>query len=327
MWDDANDVYKIWNGVTGALTNGLIAPFQGFWVQASSSGNGSITISTAHKSTAAGTLYRLSDAQETGSVTFNVNSSDYSDQTFISFQNTGEVGLDNADGYKLLPLSPSDRVVAISYAGDIGLDINNLPYDYDQSIQIPIDVMKLQLNENNYITLEEEITFSWDISNLPDHISLKLIDQITNIETDMHLQSSITFTSEPKGSFSANYSGPIGTYPAVGESRFSLKISYNALSSGKNIKVLPSEFVLHSAYPNPFNPSTTISFDLPETGHVSLIIYDLKGEIVEELLKESKVAGKYRYRWTPDKKIASGLYLFELKTKNKTRHQKVTYIK
>ena len=38
-----------------------------------------------------------------------------------------------------------------------------------------------------YITQEEEVTLTWDTSNLPDHISLKLIDVITNIETDMDL--------------------------------------------------------------------------------------------------------------------------------------------
>ena len=45
--------------------------------------------------------------------------------------------------------------------------------------------------------------------------------------------------------------------------------------------MLPAEFALHAAYPNPFNPSTTISFDLPETGKVSLNVYDLKGALLE----------------------------------------------
>ncbi|GIR89146.1 MAG: hypothetical protein CM15mP87_06380 [Candidatus Neomarinimicrobiota bacterium] len=44
VWDDAASAYKSWNGTTGGLTNGLIAPFQGFWVQANGSGSGSITI-------------------------------------------------------------------------------------------------------------------------------------------------------------------------------------------------------------------------------------------------------------------------------------------
>ena len=187
--------------------------------------------------------------------------------------------------------------------------------------------MQLQLDDDIYVTQEEEVTFTWDISNLPDHISLKLIDQLTTIETDMDLTSSISFSTQPKGSFSTSYSGPVGTYPVVGEARFSLVVSYDALTSGGTIKMLPAEFALHAAYPNPFNPSTTISFDLPEAGKVSLNIYDLKGALVGTLLNESKVAGTYQYRWTPNSELASGIYLFELKTKSKTRHQKITYIK
>ena len=114
-----------------------------------------------------------------------------------------------------------------------------------------LDIRKLQLDGESYITQEEEVTFTWDVSNLPNHISLKLIDQLTTIETDMNLVSSITFTTQPKGSFSTTYSGPVGTYPIVGEARFSLAVSYDALTSGGNIKVLPAEFALHAAYPNP----------------------------------------------------------------------------
>ncbi len=327
VWDDATNAYKTWNGSSGGLTDGLIAPFQGFWVKANSSGNSKITIEAADKATSAGTLYRVSDVQESGSVTFDVSSSEFSDQTFMSFQSEGETGLDNADGYKLFPLNHSDRLIAISYADDTGLDINNLPYDYEGNILIPFDIMKLQLDGELYVTQEEEVTFTWDVSNLPDHISLMLIDQITNIETDMDLVSSITFTTQSKGSFSTSYSGPVGTYPVVGEARFSLLVSYDALTSGGTIKMLPVEFALHAAYPNPFNPSTTISFDLPESGKVSLSIYDLKGALVGTLLNENKVAGTYQYKWTPNSELASGMYLFELKTKNKTRHQKITYIK
>ena len=45
------------------------------------------------------------------------------------------------------------------------------------------------------------------------------------------------------------------------------------------------------------------------------------------LLNENKVGGTYQYKWTPNRELASGMYLFELKMKNKTRHQKITYIK
>ena len=82
VWDDATSAYKSWNGSAGGLTNGLIAPYQGFWIEANG-GTGSITISTSHKATTAGTLYRVSDVQELGSLSFNVNCSEFSDHGFI----------------------------------------------------------------------------------------------------------------------------------------------------------------------------------------------------------------------------------------------------
>ena len=148
-----------------------------------------------------------------------------------------------------------------------------------------------------------------------------------NIETDINLASSITFTAQQKGSFNTSHVGPVETFPVVGEPRFSLLVIYDALNSDGVIKTLPTELALHAAYPNPFNPSTTISFDLPDNGKVYLSVYDVKGALVGTLLNENKTAGKYQYNWIPNNELASGVYLFELKTKNITRHQKITFIK
>ena len=328
VWDDANSAYKSWNGSTGGLTNGLIAPFQGFWVQANGSGSGSVTIEEADKSSSAGTFYRIADIEESGSLSLTFTSIDNKhDVAWFSFTEDGEMHKDDKDAYKLLPLAASSRIAAMSYNDEHSLDINNLPFSQDQAFEVPLDVMSLEVEEGNFITTEKDVTVSWDIADLPMHVEIILIDQITGTQTNIRDQYDYTFTTQPKGSFSTTYSGPVGTYPALGEARFNLAVSYDALTSGGNIKVLPAEFALHAAYPNPFNPSTTISFDLPETGTVSLNVYDLKGAMVGTLLNESKVAGTYQYRWTPNSELASGMYLFELKTKNKTRHQKITFIK
>ena len=72
-----------------------------------------LRLSTSDKATA-GTLYRVSDIQESGSVTFDVTSSDLDDKHLCLFKERRS-GLDNADGYKLFPLNPiADRLVAIS---------------------------------------------------------------------------------------------------------------------------------------------------------------------------------------------------------------------
>jgi len=328
VWDDATSAYKSWNGGTGGLTNGLIAPFQGFWVQANGSGSGSITIEAADKSSSAGTFYRIADMEESGSLSFTFTVADNKqDIAWFSFTEDGAVHKDDKDAYKLLPLAATSRIAAMSYNDESSLDINNLPFSQDEAFEVPLDVMSLEVEESNFITTEKDVTASWDIANLPIHTKVILIDQVTGTHINIRDQYNYTFTTEPKGSFSTNYSGPVGTYPVVGEPRFSLVVSYDALTSGGNIQVLPAEFALHAAYPNPFNPSTTISFDLPEAGKVSLSVYDLKGALVGTLLNENKVAGTYQYKWTPNSELASGVYLFKLKEENKIRHQKITYIK
>ena len=90
----------------------MIAPLQGFLFLASG-GIGSIAINVADKSSTAGTFYKTMN-DSTGSMSFAISSGDYSDQTYVSFMNNGQEGIDNSDAYKLLPMSPSERVVGIS---------------------------------------------------------------------------------------------------------------------------------------------------------------------------------------------------------------------
>ena len=63
------------------------------------------------------------------------------------------------------------------------------------------------------------------------------------------------------------------------------------------IRAIPDEYSLHHNYPNPFNPSTTIMYDLPETGFTRLLIYDLLGREVVTLVKKDMKAGYYSTRW------------------------------
>ena len=56
----------------------------------------------------------------------------------------------------------------------------------------------------------------------------------------------------------------------------------------------PVEFRVHQNYPNPFNPSTTLSFDIPQSSPVVLtVIYNLIGQVVATVIKETLPAGRY----------------------------------
>ena len=83
---------------------------------------------------------------------------------------------------------------------------------------------------------------------------------------------------------------------------------------------LPDEYALKANYPNPFNPSTTIRYQLPAAGRVSLIIYDLTGKQVRTLVDEASSAGYYRAVWDGrDAKgagVATGVYFYRITVDN-----------
>lgn len=81
---------------------------------------------------------------------------------------------------------------------------------------------------------------------------------------------------------------------------------------------LPANFLLKQNFPNPFNPGTTIEYDLKNPGPVHLRIYNSLGQIVRTLLDENRPAGKFRIYWDGQddagRHLSSGQYYYELKT-------------
>ncbi|MCW8823804.1 MAG: T9SS type A sorting domain-containing protein, partial [Ignavibacteriaceae bacterium] len=64
-------------------------------------------------------------------------------------------------------------------------------------------------------------------------------------------------------------------------------------------------------YPNPFNPSTKIKFELPATSKVSLKVFNILGEFVSELVNQTLETGSYEYQFNP-KGLTSGVYFYKL---------------
>jgi parallel beta-helix repeat protein len=95
--------------------------------------------------------------------------------------------------------------------------------------------------------------------------------------------------------------------------------------------VIPRKFALKSAYPNPFNPKTTISFDLPEEARVEIVVYDLIGREIWQSTRTSYPAGTHSLVWNGTTKsgqpVGTGVYLVRLNSPKYSATQKVLLIK
>ncbi len=83
------------------------------------------------------------------------------------------------------------------------------------------------------------------------------------------------------------------------------------LTSVETTAEVPNQFVLYQSYPNPFNPTTTIRFDLRSAGHVSLKVFNVLGQEVVTLLNEVRPAGSHRIHFNASV-LASGVYFYRI---------------
>ncbi len=93
---------------------------------------------------------------------------------------------------------------------------------------------------------------------------------------------------------------------------------------------LPTEFDTH-VYPNPFNPATTIAYDLPSDSAVSIVIYDALGQEIRRLVTEQKAAGRYTIQWDAldnlGRGVGSGVYIAKVEAGQFTASQKMLLLK
>ena len=98
------------------------------------------------------------------------------------------------------------------------------------------------------------------------------------------------------------------------------------LGSLSEIQPMPDEFVLKNAYPNPFNPVTTINYGISEDSKVTIQVYNLQGRLVEVLTDQNMDAGYHVVTWNADNH-ASGMYFVKMHAGNYISTQKLMLIK
>ncbi|MCF6270803.1 MAG: T9SS type A sorting domain-containing protein [Melioribacteraceae bacterium] len=89
---------------------------------------------------------------------------------------------------------------------------------------------------------------------------------------------------------------------------------------------IPKEYALGQNYPNPFNPTTLINFSLPESGLVTLKVFNILGQEVAELVNDVKAAGSYKVSFDASG-LTTGLYVYKIQANNYTATKKMMLVK
>ncbi len=128
-------------------------------------------------------------------------------------------------------------------------------------------------------------------------------------------------------------SAPAGTWyyrlrqiDLSGTSHYSDPVSVNVVSGAVASGPAPAAYALFQNSPNPFNPSTTIRFDLASDGDVSLIVYTMLGQPVSRLVSGRRAAGSYSVVWDASG-VASGVYFYRLQAGNFARTKKLIVLR
>ncbi len=134
--------------------------------------------------------------------------------------------------------------------------------------------------------------------------------------------------SSPNGSWILQYTDDASTGFNSSLDAWMLEITYGTLVGINQTTTIPSKYMLLQNFPNPFNPSTVITFGLPQNGNTKLTVYDVTGKETAVLLNEFRNAGMYDV--TVDMNslgLSSGVYFYKLESKDFVSVKKMILVK
>jgi hypothetical protein len=186
-------------------------------------------------------------------------------------------------------------------------------YDY-RGYQSPTQADTFVIEVTGAVVEANDLTVSW-----PDSISRHGTGWTINSRTPASIGGVV------KEMLVAPFSH---TFAATGNpQRFAvIKVGATTVSVGRTGIQIPSEFRLGQNFPNPFNPTTSIRFDLPASGQVNLRVFNLLGQQVAELANGALAAGSYAVTFD-GKDLASGVYLFRLDAGGATATRKMVLLR
>ena len=292
--------FDSWNGSVGDLTDGLIAPFQGFFYAYSGATSG-VTFTTGSQTS--GGTFRGKEVSPIA-VRLALSRDGHENSTWLQFAEDGTFGRDAKDAPKMASLSSDVMQIATQeLESGAKMDIHYLPL-IRESIQLPLSFVA---------TRGGEFELSTSTSTLPEGWLLSVHDAETGTTTALLNGESFRFTTPARAA-----SDPV---------RFTLIIDPSQTTSTKDDgRGTMDEFALLQNYPNPFNPSTQIRFTLQSSNVTRLTVYDVVGREVAVLVNGVMSAGAHSVSFDASN-LSSGVYLYKLEAGGQVLTKRMTLMK
>ncbi len=298
-------------------TDGLIAPFQGFFIQ-NDGENASITFSESAR-TGTATFYGKKASREF--IRLQLDGEGLKNSAWITFSEKGNKNLVRGDALQLTPFSQDYALLATDKEG-VMLDIGIFPTLNDE---LAVPLMIETTRGGSYTISATDFHYQSQSTNM---VFVDLHENVT-----LPFDESFSYTFQVKNAMKLNtntlscFEEPEVLaqkfYPqkAVSETQRFVIRSVNTEES-----VLPTTFSLYQNYPNPFNPTTTIQYELPVQSEVQLSVYDMTGRRVAILVNGTVQSGRHSVQFDGTQ-LASGVYMYRLTAGSQVISRKLSLIK
>lgn len=158
-------------------------------------------------------------------------------------------------------------------------------------------------------------------------IGLGLMPVFNNIASYTMAEIPIEYySSETPDTIMISFVSSFNSNPTAGTMLFIDDISLDYPTGVKEITSNTPETFLLTAYPNPFNPSTTIRYQIPEMSFVTIKVYDVLGNEIATIVNEEKTIGSYEVEFDASE-LTSGIYFYQLKADNYIETKKMVLLK
>lgn len=270
----------------------------------------------------------------------------------LNFQ-TGMLEYTSKTEYNYSPNDPNDLTSIIDYKYDNGAWVGDQKNTYTRNAayQIlteleelyvtPDSLQKIRYQVSQYFN--DTVLVSLDITNYDEETgqyssrskNTYSYDERNNCITDLSQEfieesngwvdtyrTSYSYDSQNRMTHELGESNLLGVWSNVYQKYY----YYTPTTDVEDEIINVDNYSLSNNYPNPFNPSTTIKFNIPTEGFVTLKVYDMLGREVVTLVNENKSVGEYSYNFNAAN-LASGMYIYQLKVNNYVSSKKMLLIK